>query len=178
MTHSAHVAVRLTAGHKVAGTRLYRLYVDDVYRYLLVALRSREDAEDATQQVFLKLFQAMPAYRPVEPFRAWLFTLVRNSAIDSLRRDRNSRSKDTHLQAAHDELSRTEAPASRDAADASSLREMIHALPQLQRQTLELLYLEDLSAGEAARRLRRSPAAIRQVHRRALRALAVQLGAA
>jgi RNA polymerase sigma-70 factor, ECF subfamily len=162
------------AGDHLAGTLLYRQHAPEVYRYLLVALKSPEDAEDATQQVFLKLFEALPAYRPAEPFEAWLFTLVRNVAIDCLRRAGRSCPADPHSFATRTVASRDLAPC-RDAADESSVRDIIHALPELQQRTLVLLYLDDVSAEEAGRRLGRSPGAIRQVHRRALRTLAAQL---
>ncbi len=59
-----------------------------VYGYLL-RLTSRPDAaEDLFQEVFLKLVRNPAAYGEREKFRAWLFTVARNAAMDHFRRER------------------------------------------------------------------------------------------
>ncbi len=60
----------------------YRLNADKVYRYLCLRLKSREEAEDLTADVFLK---ALRAFKGGEP-PAWLFKIARNTLIDHWRR--------------------------------------------------------------------------------------------
>src|SRR3954453_1791720 len=77
---------RAQAGDEQARGRVYHPHFPHVYAYLLEALKHHDEAEDACQHVFLRMFEALPNYElEGEPFRAWLFTLVRNHAIDRLR---------------------------------------------------------------------------------------------
>src|SRR6266508_4620972 len=58
--------------------RLYRRHVLDVYRYAVVVLRSREDAEDVTQTTFMNAYRAYQrGERPKSP-RNWLIAIAHN----------------------------------------------------------------------------------------------------
>ncbi len=63
-------------------TEFYRLNADKVYRYLYLRLKSREEAEDLTAEVFLKALRAFKGEKPA----AWLFKIARNTLIDHWRR--------------------------------------------------------------------------------------------
>lgn len=169
--------VRLArAGDERARRRLYHEHFPHVYAYLLEALKHHEDAEDACQHVFLRVFEALPGFElDGEPFTAWLFTLVRNHAIDRLRAAGRARSTVTDPH----ELTRTAEgrAGSSTASKSARLDAAVDALPRLQRQTITLIYEHDYHATEAAAVLGRSPEAVRQLHRRALATLAVALTA-
>jgi RNA polymerase sigma-70 factor (ECF subfamily) len=49
---------------------------------------NRQDAEDLCQDCFLKLYGALPAYRPGLPFRPWFYRIATNVCIEFLRRNR------------------------------------------------------------------------------------------
>jgi RNA polymerase sigma-70 factor (ECF subfamily) len=68
---------------------IYERHVDAVYSYLRSRVDTSEDAADLTQQTFLQALKALSAYRvgPV-PFRAWLFRIARNLAINYRRSQR------------------------------------------------------------------------------------------
>lgn len=51
-------------------------------------VRQREDAEDITQETFVRMFRAANRYDPARPFSAWLFTIASRLCIDHLRRRR------------------------------------------------------------------------------------------
>lgn len=81
--------VRRAAVDAAATAVLYQRYVVRVYRFLRVRCSSRDEAADLTQQVFLKMAEALPRYRERgAPFAAWLFRIARNAAIDHVRRHR------------------------------------------------------------------------------------------
>jgi hypothetical protein len=83
---TARLVARVQAGSHAEFATLYARYFDRVYGYLRVALRDQDEAEDAAQQVFLKVFERVHSYRRQrQPFRAWLFVIVRNQAPDVLR---------------------------------------------------------------------------------------------
>ena len=58
---------------------------DPVFRQALRVLRSPAEAEDVTQEVFLRLYGEMRADRKVENPKAWLFRAAHNLAIDRVR---------------------------------------------------------------------------------------------
>ena len=143
---------------------IYRLHFDTVYRYMYVTLGSSAEAEDATQHVFLKVYEALPSYRVgATPFRAWLLRIARNHAIDRLRR----RGTASVGEPREEELCEPDTPESSD----YELESLVAELPLLQRQVLLLRYGLGLSAGEVSEALGRSPGALRQAQHRALRTL-------
>lgn len=167
-----HIVRRAQAGDPVAQRQLYDDHFPHVYAYLLEALKHHHDAEDACQHVFLKVFATLATYRPAgEPFRNWLFTLVRNHAIDRLRAAIRTKAIATDP---HELNSIRESAGARHELrdDKPKLEAAVRALPRLQRQVLSLMYVHDLPATQAAAILGRTPSAIRQVHHRALTTLA------
>jgi RNA polymerase sigma-70 factor (ECF subfamily) len=75
-------------------TRLFEALRDPVFRQALRILRSPAEAEDVTQEVFLRLYGEMRAERKVENPKAWLFRVAHNLAIDRLRSRRHTQSWD------------------------------------------------------------------------------------
>ncbi len=69
-------------GAEDAARRLYRLFVDRVYRAVRSFLASDADAEEVTQDSFVKAFAALDRYRPQagKPFLNWLMTIALNTA--------------------------------------------------------------------------------------------------
>src|SRR5690242_7723176 len=61
---------------------------DEIYRYALGMLGNRPDAEDAAQEVFLRLWNHLPTINPFN-LRAWLFQTTRNYCLDEMRRRSN-----------------------------------------------------------------------------------------
>ena len=65
---------------------LYVRFKDNVYGYVLSIVREPHEAEDVTQQVFMKLMSSISKYEPrAVPFTAWILRVARNVAIDHLR---------------------------------------------------------------------------------------------
>ena len=67
---------------------LVEKYHAEVYGTALRILRRPEDAEDLTQETFLRAFRALGRYDPTRPFGAWLHTIVARLCIDHHRRNR------------------------------------------------------------------------------------------
>ena len=78
---------RAKQGDREAFGVLYTTYFTPVFRYILIRMRSRQEAEDMTQTVFIKVWQSIYTYQEMgKPFLAWLFTIARNTIIDYSRK--------------------------------------------------------------------------------------------
>src|SRR5437870_2609702 len=77
------IILRAKSGDRNAFDSLYRLYVTPLYRYVLIRMRSHEDAEDIVQDTFLKAYDALPRYEHTkESMLPYLFTIARNLLIN------------------------------------------------------------------------------------------------
>src|SRR4051794_36354212 len=80
---------RAVAGDPEGMSYLYSRYSSGVYSYVRSIVRSRETAEDVTQQVFLKVMVSLERYDSTRAgFAAWILRVARNAAIDAIRESR------------------------------------------------------------------------------------------
>ena len=133
-------------GDREAFEALYQAHHRPVYLFLFSILRSKEQAEDTAQDVFVKLFTQVRSYRFQSSFLHWLFRLARNAAIDSLRRGkvRQAVSLDADSDKNHpiqERLAGNE-PLASDSLVASEratrVRHEVEALPEAFREVLAL----------------------------------------
>ena len=146
---------------------LYDRYVDDIYRYLIFRVRNTADAEDITEQVFLRAWQAIGSYRQLgRPFSAWLYSIARNLVIDHFRAAR----PDTELPA--DALAPAgfaEPPVVLEQTLAlDRFRSALRELTADQQQVIILRFIEGLDYDEVAASLGKSAGAVRVIQHRAL----------
>jgi len=76
------------AGNRAALGQLMELFQDDIFRMIYYRTRSRVDAEDLTQEVFVQVFKSLSRIREVERFRAWIFSIAVNRVRDFHRKKR------------------------------------------------------------------------------------------
>lgn len=139
---------------------LYVRYRREVYRHARTIVASHDDAEDVTQQVFLKLTTRVGRYDTARAeFSAWMRRAARNAAIDHLRRDR--------LVLCPGTVDRALGAQSVDPDRGATLREAIEDLPSGQRDVLLLCDVAGLTPTEVARRLGKSRGAVNTCHHRA-----------
>jgi len=79
------------AGRADAWEELLALYSERIYNLALHFAGAAEDAEDLTQEIFLRLYQSLRLYRGDVPLAAWALRLSRNLCIDHYRRARRER---------------------------------------------------------------------------------------
>jgi RNA polymerase sigma-70 factor (ECF subfamily) len=84
----ADVLTQVRAGDPDAWGELYRQYAPAIFRFCRRVLPTREDAEDATTEVFMKVRQKLGMYDSSRPFTAWLYKVASNHCWDLLRRRR------------------------------------------------------------------------------------------
>jgi RNA polymerase sigma-70 factor, ECF subfamily len=137
---------------------IYRRYVPRVFGLCRYMLDSRESAEDATGEVFLKLQRSIESYDGSTPFAAWLLRVTGNQCIDVLRRRKRGRQVIVEgdesvavVEAASSEPSPLSAVISRE--ERSQVRDAIARLPENYRLPLVLRYYSELSYDEIAQQL-------------------------
>jgi len=79
---------RCLAGDEKAYRALVERYQRQVFSLARRMTGSVEDAEDLTQETFVRMFKALDRYDPTRPFAAWLMTIATRLSIDHLRRRR------------------------------------------------------------------------------------------
>jgi RNA polymerase sigma factor (sigma-70 family) len=84
----ADVIERCRAGDERAYRQLVTRYNRQVFALAMRMVRQAEDAEDLTQETFVRMFRALDRYDINRPFEAWLFTIASRVCIDHLRRRR------------------------------------------------------------------------------------------
>src|SRR3977135_1318204 len=83
------------AGNAEAWGKLYPEPAPAIFRFCRRALPTREDAEDATMDVFMKLKGKINQYDTSRPFSAWLYKVAANHCWDKLRRRKLRQDKET-----------------------------------------------------------------------------------
>lgn len=84
------LASKAQAGDSSAFEMLVHRHRDRVLRHLSLRIRHEQDAEDLTQETFLKACKNLYRYDPRRPFSAWLFTIAARLAISHARTRRNA----------------------------------------------------------------------------------------
>ena len=82
---------RCRAGDGQAWEALVDATANDIYRLAVSFTRNRTEAEDLTQEAYLRLWQNLHQYAAGSSFRAWAFRVARNLFIDAFRRAREQR---------------------------------------------------------------------------------------
>ena len=86
---------RVRAGDTQAWGDLYREFAPAIFRFCRRAMPTREDAEDATMEIFMKLRDKLIQYDQNRSFSAWLYRVAANHCWDMLRRRKARHDKDT-----------------------------------------------------------------------------------
>lgn len=94
-TEPTELIVRARTGDTQAWGDLYREYAPAIFRFCRRAMPTREDAEDATMEIFMKLRDKLAQYDQSRSFTAWLYKVAANHCWDMLRRRRVRQDKET-----------------------------------------------------------------------------------
>lgn len=142
------LVARLRAGEADAGELLTSLYRDSMVRFCWGYLGNLDDAEDAVQDVFVKVLKAQD--HP-DRFRPWLCRIARNHCLN-LRRSRGRRRDDGPLPPGSRLDAALTGPLSRMVRGElrSRLAHLVAALPTEQREVLRLRYGDGLNRSEIA----------------------------
>lgn len=149
---------RIQRGEAASFEAFYRRYHAAVLGYCIARLGDRQAAEDATQEVFLRVHGADSA--PIESGKAWLFTVARNVVIDAARRRRTTPDTvgiEAALQTAGGDFDES----AFSALDVTSnVFVALRRLPARDRKALVLRDFQDQSSAQIAQELEMRPASV------------------
>jgi RNA polymerase sigma-70 factor, ECF subfamily len=137
---------------------IYHRYVRSVFGLCRYMLDSRESAEDATSEVFLKLQRSIESYDGSIPFPKWLLRVAGHQCIDALRRRQRGRRVIVEVEEGAAVIEATSSEPSPLVAVISTeeriqVRDTVTRLPENYRVPLVLRYYAELSYDEIAQRL-------------------------
>ena len=147
---------------------LYLEYVDNVYYYVLSRIRSHQDAEDITAEVFTRAINHLNRYREEGNFLAWLLTIARNLTFD------HYRNRDNHWL----ELSELPLPNEEfefEVEDKLLLKSKLKQLTPEQLEILVLRYNARLTFLEISKFLGKKEDAVRKAHNKIIGSLRSQM---
>jgi len=151
-TQSTEAIARARAGDSEAWGDLYREYAPAIFRFCRRTLPTREDAEDATTDVFIKVKDKLHQYDATRPFTSWLYKVAANHCWDLLRRRKIRQDKETEdldtLPLEHPDADQLEQLIEQRTSE--EVRKALDKLPSRARMALVLRYYSDMSYDEIA----------------------------
>ena len=75
----------ITLGTRPSFEQLVSEHEERIFNFILQFLRHRQDAEDLTQETFVKAYRSFDRYDPLLPFAPWLFTIARRTVASHFR---------------------------------------------------------------------------------------------
>jgi RNA polymerase sigma-70 factor (ECF subfamily) len=146
------IIARARAGDAQAWGELYHDYAPAIFRFCRRALPTREDAEDATMEVFMKLRGKLNQYDPSRPFSGWLYKVAANHCWDVLRRRKIRQDKETEdsdtIPLEHPDPSQLEQLI--EQRSSVEVRKALATLGKRARLALVMRYYSDMSYDEIA----------------------------
>ena len=173
-------AIQARAGHPEAFDRLVEAYSTRIYTHLFRLVRIREEAEDLTQETFIRAYRFLHQYDGRRPFRNWLYTIATNVGLNALRSRRRRGRFESNDGVDDDVLATAPGPddphrnAVRDELR-SRLATAMQALPPQVAMLMHLFYYEGMSVQEAAEVAGMSEAAAKVALHRARKRLRERL---
>ncbi|MDD2526358.1 MAG: RNA polymerase sigma factor [Bacteroidales bacterium] len=164
---------------------LFRLLVDKYQKMVFVTaigfLHSKEDAEDLTQEIFVKVWSSLSSFKGDSEFSTWLYRIAVNSCINTVQKKQHNRFvelAEEWLQSIfHTESGEKDSQQLMEANETdAAIQKAIDSLPISQRTAFLLSVYDELSQKEIARVMQRTEGAVEQLLQRAKTNLQKKLG--
>lgn len=158
---------RAVSHDKAAFTALYEKYVGQIYRHTYYRVGNQADAEDITEEVFIKAWKSIGRFKQTgAPFISWLITITRNQTIDYYRARKS-----------HIPLDKIEIAALSDSEpekiaehnfNQERVRNAIKKLKGEKQKVIMMHFIDGFSYSQIASALKKSEGAVRVIQYRAL----------
>ena len=170
-TQDQLLVARLQRGDQAAVRQLAELYGPRIHQLALRHMKNREDAEEVTQDVLMKVYRKIGAFRGDSALSSWIYRITFNTAMSRLRAHRGERAAEQERDRALAVLESSEGGTARTSADPADwshmpdeellrfeLRRAVEAavreLPEIYREPVILRDFEGLTTEEASTRLK------------------------
>jgi len=169
----ASLLERIQQGDREAFMTIIRLYQQKVFVMAYSILRNREDALDAVQETFLRLYQKACLYKPGNSFQGWLLQMAKNISIDSYRKHQKKR----HEWETTKPLEEIPVAAGDRASDSaasdlrSALSRGVDKLAERQKMVFVMRHYNELQFNEISETMRISVGTAKSLHFKAVRNL-------
>ena len=176
MSEEENLVLRAQQYDQRAFAQLYEEHFDKIYRYVALRIGNRTEAEDITQQVFLKALQSISSFRwRGIPFSAWLFRIAHNQVVDYLRK----KTRQATVPVGESTVSLIDGPQLivEQKLDIEQLLLAIKRLTQAQREVISLRFAGELPIAQAAKIMGKSQGAVKALQHSAIVALRKALSA-
>jgi RNA polymerase sigma-70 factor (ECF subfamily) len=168
---------RAKKADKEAADELLKIFYADIYAYLRRLCGSRHDAEDLTQQTFLKVWSSLGGFKGRSKFSTWLYRIAHNSYLDWLRKKTGS--VQVNFEKWWQEcIDENPGPFTNLTERQSALRlyEAVDRFDEDKKQVVHLHYYQGLSIRETAKVLNIATSTVKYRLREVLKILRIKLG--
>jgi RNA polymerase sigma-70 factor (ECF subfamily) len=162
------LVVRAQNGEREAFSLIYREYVEQLYRYVHIRIGRAEQAEDITQEVFIKALHSIRSYRyKGKSFASWLFSIARNQIIDYYRQTKKYKQipiiETVNSNEYDDPVTSLE-----QNVEISMIKQAIEELPPRQKEVISLRFGAELSIAETAQSTGISEGSVKKLQHEAI----------
>jgi len=174
------LVVRAQGGDTEAFAQLYDRHIDAIYRYVLLRVPTKEQAEDITEDVFLRAWQKLGQFRPACPILHWPYRIAHNRTVDEHRRKAQQNTSLDAMNEAGQQIASPQPDPLRAAIsheEIDNLRSALATMSDDEQTLLTLRFTEDMPYQDIADILDKSEGACRVLQHRALKKLAQKLQA-
>ncbi len=176
MSEEENLVRRAQQQDQQAFAQLYEEHFDKIYRYVVLKIGSRTEAEDITQQVFLKAHRSISSFRwKGTPFSAWLFRIAHNQVVDYLRKKTKQATvpiDDLAISSGNDPQLLVE-----QKVNIEQLISAIRRLTEAQREVISLRFTSELPITQVAKIMGKNEGAVKALQHSAIVALRKVLSA-
>lgn len=168
MKDTIELVTAAKAGSGEAFAELYQTIYQDMYRFAVYTLRSREDAEDAVSEAVADAYVSIGRLRKEEAFKAWMFRILSNKCKNKIReygRRHMEWTEETGGQTEEGELT-----------EKLQIREAFFGLSDEERLIVSMHIFGGYTSREIARILHKNHNTVRTKESRALKKMALQIG--
>jgi RNA polymerase sigma-70 factor, ECF subfamily len=155
---------------------VYTSYFTQLLAYAYAMLKSEQDAEEAVQQVFLRLWEKKEIIDITSSLNAYLYKSVYNACLNQIRSQKVHSKFQVHTKHQTQDLTQSDATQIMDRKDLSKrLTIAMNGLPEQCRTVFQLSRFQDLKYSEIAHYLGIAPKTVEQHMSKALKALRLEL---
>ena len=169
-------------GDRAALDALIARYMDHVYNFVFKYVHGQAEAEDVTQDVFVKVWKHIGSFNPEFHFKTWLFTIAKRTALDAIKKkglvpfaSLESDDQPNFAESLVDDKPLTDELVAR-IGDVAMVKLAVGKLDKKYSTVLRMYYNDGLNFREIGEKLRESIDTVKTRHRRAILYLREILG--